>query len=143
MGGWAALVATPYYGLEITGYEENTTNNRMELMAAIRGMSLLHEPHDVQLVSDSAYLLNSIKHQWFERWFYEEERHIVKQNGLPRPNLDLWRDIQQLLCYHTVTPIKIKGHTGIAHNERVDKLAVAARKQQLDSFEVLYGSITI
>lgn len=132
-GGWSALVATPFYAVELAGYEPNTTNNRMELQAAIRGMKFLHEPHQVSLVSDSAYLLNSIKHGWFERWF---------ASGEDRPNLDLWRDIQRLLCYHTVRPVKVKGHSGHEHNERVDKLAVAARLDKQDRFEVLYGQVS-
>ena len=142
-GGWAAIVATPFYGLEITGFEENTTNNRMELMAAIRGMSLLHAPHQVNLVSDSAYMLRTIEHKWYEKWFKEQALQVNhKPLNKPRPNLDLWRDIESLLCYHIVKPIKVKGHTGIAHNERVDKLAVAARVQQQGHIEVLYGNIT-
>lgn len=132
-GGYAALLATEHYGIEITGYVPNTTNNRMELMAAIKGLSFLHAPHEVKLVSDSAYMLNTIKYKWYERWFEEK---------IPRKNMDLWSDIRDLLCYHIVEPIKVKGHTGVEHNERVDKLAVAARKNQTESFEVLYGSIT-
>lgn len=132
-GGWSALVATPYYAVELSGYALKTTNNRMELTAAIRGMKFLHEPHQVSLVSDSAYLLNSIQHGWYERWF---------NDGANRPNLDLWRDIQKLLCYHMVKPIKVKGHSGQEHNERVDQLAVAARLDKQDRFEVLYGEVS-
>jgi ribonuclease HI len=143
-GGYAALVATPYYGIEISGYEYPTTNNRMELTAAIKGLKLLHEPHNVKLVSDSAYMLNSIKHQWYLRWFDEEKRGInLKNLAKPRPNLDLWLDIETLLCYHTVEPIKVKGHSGIEHNDRVDKLACEARKQKAGRLDVLYGKIVV
>lgn len=135
-GGWSALVATSYYGVELSGWAEKTTNNRMELQAAIEGMKFLHEPHDVVLVSDSAYLLNSIKHCWFERWLNENRMYTQ------RPNLDQWLAISKLLCYHTVKPIKVKGHTGHEHNERVDKLAVAARLDKMDRFEVLYGEVS-
>lgn len=142
-GGWAAIVATPIYGIELAGCEEKTTNNRMELLAAIKGLSILHEPHIVSLVSDSAYMLNTIKNEWYYRWFYEESKGITKRNGSPRPNMDLWRDIEKLLCYHVVKPIKVKGHSGVAHNERVDKLAVAARQGQHETFEVIYGNVTV
>jgi ribonuclease HI len=132
-GGWAAIVATPSYGIQLTGCTTGTTNNRMELVAAVEGLKILHAPHQVQLVSDSAYMLNSIKHQWYYRWFQEAGHH-------PRPNLDLWLALERLLCYHTVTPVKVKGHSGVDFNERVDKLAVFARKQQTKGVEVLYGN---
>lgn len=134
-GGWSALVATPFYGVELSGWAENTTNNRMELWAAIEGLSFLHDAHMVNLVSDSAYLLNSIKHGWYERW-------ISEPNGTyKRPNIDLWLAIRKLLCYHTVIPVKVKGHNGHEHNERVDKLAVTARLDRVERFEVIYGYV--
>lgn len=138
-GGWSAIVATPSFGIEITGCELNTTNNRMEIIAALEGMKILKEPHDIKLVSDSAYMLNTIKSKWYTRWFDEAER-VPQHKGNPRPNLDLWRAMVELLCYHVVTTVKVKGHAGVEHNERVDKLAVAARKQQTTSLEVLYGN---
>lgn len=130
-GGWSAIVVTPSFGIEITGCEEKTTNNRMEMMAAIMGLKALPHPHEACLISDSAYMLNSIKHKWYERWLAQ---------GKERPNLDLWQEIAGILCYHVVKPIKVKGHSGVKWNERVDKLAKAARINQKGSLEVLYGS---
>lgn len=130
-GGYAVLVATPHWGLELWGYAKDTTNNRMELFAAIKGMQVLDGPHDIKLVSDSAYMLNSIKHKWYEEWLGQ---------GLSRKNMDLWLAMSKLLCYHTVTPIKVKGHTGVEHNERVDKLASQARVNQDEGVSILYGN---
>jgi ribonuclease HI len=131
-GGWAALVATPYFGIEITGWAEGTTNNRMEMIAAIEGLKVLHEPHRVQLVSDSAYLVSTLLHKWYEKWFTQWNYH--------RPNLDLWHQLVALSSYHEIQPIKVKGHNGHEHNERVDKLAVLARKDKLEGATILYGS---
>lgn len=137
-GGWAAIVATPYFGVEIWGYDQATTNNRMEMTAAIEGMKLLEktgEKYQIKLVSDSAYMLNSIQHQWYLNWFKE-----AQSGKYIRPNLDLWYKIAWFVGYHEVTPIKVKGHSGHEHNERVDKLAVAARKEKLRSMASLYGN---
>jgi ribonuclease HI len=131
-GGWAALVATPYFGVEICGWSAKTTNNRMEMIAALEGMKLLTNPHEVHLVSDSAYLVNAIKNDWYVRWLDEV--------GSARPNLDLWVQIQHQVHYHKVVPHKIKGHNGHEHNERVDKLAVAARKEKLEKVNFIYGN---
>lgn len=141
-GGWSALVATPSYGLEIAGFESKTTNNRMELTAVINGLKALHEPHHVTLVSDSNYVVLAIKHEWYKRWFQEQTQlTIYRRTPRPRPNLDLWLALEPILCYHRVTPIQIKGHNGHEYNERVDKLAVEARKQREERFEVLYGEV--
>lgn len=150
-GGWATIVATPYFGIEICGWAAETTNNRMEMMAAIKGMKLLgSDSFKVHLVSDSAYLLNSLKHKWYLKWL-EEEEAFYKKGHVPnkwkqgqgwiatRPNLDLWRIIQELDELHEITTIKVKGHSGHEHNERVDKLAVSARKNRTEAQEFIYG----
>ena len=131
-GGWSCIVATPASGVELWGYEYDTTNNRMEMVAAMKGMHFLPGPHEVSLVSDSAYMLNAIKHKWYEEWF---TRHYQ------RKNMDLWVEMRDLLCYHTVIPVKIKGHSGIVHNERVDKLAKEARINLDEGMNVLYGDL--
>lgn len=135
-GGWAAIVATPYFGIEISGHTSNTTNNAMEMMAALEGLRILQEPHAVSLVSDSAYLLNTLRHQWYVKWYQEEQdgRNYV------RPNIDLWKQLTKEIQKHEMTYVKVKGHNGHEHNERVDKLAVAARKEKLATAEVLYGN---
>jgi ribonuclease HI len=103
----------------------------MEMQAAIEGLASLKIPHHVYLVSDSAYLLNTLKHGWFDRW--EAER--VEHPDLPfRPNWDRWSKLVPLTRFHVVEYIKVKGHKskaegGDPYNERADKLAVEARKQ--------------
>jgi ribonuclease HI len=134
-GGWAALVCQwlpngEIKRTELTGYAHPVTNNQMEMQAAIEGLSHLIEPHHVYLVSDSAYLLNTLKNGWVKRWIKEMEDHPE----LPyRPNWDRWMALMPLVSYHEVEYIKVKGHKpkeegGDPYNERVDKLAVAARK---------------
>lgn len=135
-GGWAALVATPFFAVEISGWAEGTTNNAMEMQAALEGLRVLRGPHAVSLVSDSAYLLNTLKNRWYDKWFEE------MRNGRDyvRPNINLWRQLVKAVELHDMTYIKVKGHSGQEHNERVDKLAVAARKERLETAEVLYGN---
>lgn len=130
-GGWGSIVATPYFGVEICGWAEKTTNNRMEMIAALEGMKFLTHPHEIHLVSDSAYLINAIKNQWYVRWLEEIEG--------ARPNIDLWKQIHFQVQRHKVIPHKIKGHNGHEHNERVDKLAVTARKEKLEKVNFIYG----
>lgn len=143
-GGYAVIVATPTFGVEVFGCTTKTTSNRMELTGAIEGLKILREPHQVKLVSDSAYMINSLNHHWYEEWFREEARPVKRiREGKPhifiRPNLDLWHQLVDLVKLHDVTPVKIKGHSGHEHNERVDKLAVRARKEKIEGVEILYG----
>lgn len=133
-GGWAAIVATPISIMELTGFEEDTTNNRMEMQAAINGLLTLDKPYNVLLVSDSAYLLNTIEHKWYTRWFEEDFRDELHNSINPqgsqrkkRPNLDLWYQMRDLIKFHNIICVKVKGHDGIYLNEEVDRLAVQAR----------------
>jgi len=117
------------------GWAENTTNNRMEMLAAIQGLKALHEPHSVHLVSDSAYLLNALDKKWFEKWFADEaffDNAFARAQGrpVPRPNMDLWRIMASLIDHHEITTVKVKGHSGDYLNSHVDKVAVAARKAE-------------
>ena len=134
-GGWAALVCRwlPNDYIirdELTGYDYPVTNNQMEMQAAIEGLKHLAEPHHVYLVSDSAYLLNTLKHGWTERWIKERALHP----DLPlRPNWHLWMTLEPLVQFHQMEYIKVRGHKskeegGDPYNERVDRLAVEARK---------------
>jgi len=140
-GGWAAIVMLPDLFVELIGCAEKTTNNRMEMMAAIQGMKELKKPHKVYLVSDSAYLLNSIQNRWYNRWFADEiffDSAYAKQIGrYPRPNLDLWKIIASLAEFHEIVTVKVKGHSlesnGHEWNHKVDELALLARKEQLTS----------
>lgn len=130
-GGWAAIVRTPNTLSELVGYAEDTTSNRMEMMAVIEGLRSIKEPSRVELVSDSAYVLNSIRFQWYLNWFEETGR------SKPRPNIDLWHMIHGLTQYHDVVPIKVKGHSGDYWNHRADRLADQARREKLEYKELV------
>ena len=131
-GGWGVVIATPDRLLEFTGWATDTTNNRMEIMAAIVGLEELKTPHKVTLVSDSAYVLNTIKNGWWKAWLAGDGLKYFKGTVAPRKNLDLWERLGNLTVFHTVIPHKVRGHDGVYWNERADKLAVLARKQHLE-----------
>ena len=130
-GGWAALLqyGTPPNVKErvITGAEPETTNNRMELEAALGALEVLREPCRVALHSDSAYLVNAFNDRWIEGW---KRRGWRKSDKSPVLNRDLWERLDAENQRHDVRWIKVKGHAGNELNERVDRLAVAAMKTQ-------------
>jgi ribonuclease HI len=134
-GGWACIIMLPTRFIEIVGNAEETTNNRMEMMAAIQGLKELKFPHKIYLVSDSAYLLNSLEKKWYNRWFADEmffdSAYAKQMNRFPRPNLDLWRILASLSEFHEIVPVKVKGHSGDEWNDKVDRLSVQARTDQL------------
>ena len=99
-----------------------TTNNRMELMAAIAGMEALKEPCEVMLTSDSKYLVDAINQGWLESW---KARNWKKADRSPVLNVELWQRIDELLKIHKVTFVWVHGHTGHPYNERCDALATA------------------
>lgn len=124
-GGWGAILKYGENEKEISGGEDNTTNNRMELMAAIASLSLLKEPCEVDLYSDSKYLVDSISKGWVFSW---EKMAFVKK-GKPVPNTDLWKRILTLLRIHKVNLIWVKGHASNPYNNRCDELAVGEWKK--------------
>jgi ribonuclease HI len=117
-GGWAALLRYNGHEKEISGGEPETTNNRMEMMAVIKGLSALKKSSKVDLYTDSQYVQRGVT-EWMAGW---------KAKGWPAriKNQDLWLRIDALLTQHNVTFHWVRGHDGHAENERVDKLAVAA-----------------
>ena len=123
-GGWAAILTAPD-GTEqvLTGGERGTTNNRMELTAAIEGLAAAPEGAEVELVTDSAYVANAIKERWFDGWRRRSWRNSQRQ---PVANRDLWELLIEELESHSVTPTLVKGHAGHPENERADKLAQEA-----------------
>jgi ribonuclease HI len=124
-GGWAAILTGPD-GAEtvLTGGEFPTTNNRMELMAALEGLQATPAGSDVELVTDSSYLANAIAKGWLEGWQRKGWRTASKQ---PVANRDLWeRMIAELERHARVRPTLVRGHAGHAVNERADRLAVEA-----------------
>ena len=119
-GGWAAILEYEGREKELCGGEKLTTNNRMELIAAIEGLSALKEPCNVTLYSDSQYLVNAINKGWLDGW---KKKGWKKADKSPVLNDDLWKTISDLLEKHTVEFVWVRGHDGHAYNERCDALA--------------------
>jgi len=118
-GGWGALLR--YSGTEkkLKGAEWNTTNNRMEMMAAIKALEALTRPCDVRLTTDSKYLMTGVT-EWLPNWKANNWR--TKQKKAVK-NVDLWQMLDVLVQKHTVKWAWVKGHSGHAENELVDELA--------------------
>ena len=106
---------------EISGKNEDTTNNRMELSAIIEALSLLKEPCEVTVTSDSKYVCDAISKGWAKSW---QSNGWRKKDRSPALNSDLWEKLLKLLDVHKVSINWIKGHAGHPENERCDKLAV-------------------
>lgn len=117
-GGWGVLLRWNGHEKEMSGGESHTTNNRMEMMAVIKGLEALKKPSTVKLYTDSQYVQQGVT-QWMKGW---------KAKGWPTriKNQDLWLQIDSLIQRHNVEFIWVRGHNGHAENEIVDKLAVAA-----------------
>ncbi|NLJ70468.1 MAG: ribonuclease HI [Clostridiaceae bacterium] len=125
-GGWAAILKVGSIEKEISGFEPDTTNNRMELTAAIKGLSELNRPCKVNLYSDSAYLVKAFNEQWIANWQKNGWRNAAKQ---PVSNSDLWQELLELAEQHDIKWIWVKGHAENPYNNRCDQLAVQQIKQ--------------
>lgn len=120
-GGYAAILLYNGNSKEISGGERETTNNRMELSAMIAGLEALKEPCEVELYSDSKYVIDSIEKGWVYSWRNNNWR---KSDKKPALNRDLWEKLLMLLEIHKVSFVWVKGHAGNTYNERCDTLAV-------------------
>lgn len=118
-GGWGAILRFKGVEKEISGYEAHTTNNRMELMAAIEALARLSRPCEVTLVTDSQYLRLGIT-QWMSQWLRNGWRTSDKK---PVKNSDLWVRLHEVAGKHAVQWEWVKGHAGHPDNERADRLA--------------------
>jgi len=125
-GGWAYVIYSEEGFLtQDYGYEPIATNNSMELKAAIEGIwHLAPQKCQINLYSDSAYMINTLRHGWWKDW---EKNGWVKKNGIPTPNSAYWRELTYLLKFNPVECIKVKAHSGDKFNEYCDKLAKEAR----------------
>ena len=123
-GGWAALLIHRDRQRELSGAEPATTNNRMELTAAIMALEALSQPCDVTLYTDSQYLKNGIT-EWLPRWISRGWKTAARR---PVKNQDLWRRLHEACQRHEIRWRWVRGHAGDAANRRVDRLATAARK---------------
>ena len=124
-GGYGTIIKYKGHEKELSAGYKNTTNNRMELLAVIRGLEALKEPCIADIYSDSKYVVDAIKQGWAKRWQKNRWMRNKKEAAL---NPDLWQKLLDLLDKHTVTMHWVKGHAGHEENERCDKLAVKASK---------------
>ncbi len=120
-GGWGAILKYNGREKELSGGEENTTNNRMELTGVIKALSALKEPCQVTVTTDSKYVCDAINKNWVYSWKANGWRKADKKPAL---NVDLWEQLLELLTYHAVEFKWVKGHNDHPENERCDKLAV-------------------
>ena len=118
-GGWGALVIFPDRNLKISGYEEHTTNNRMELFAAISSLNIIKAPSLIDLHTDSMYLKNGIT-SWINQWVVNSWRS--KSNKTIK-NVDLWKKLYTFNNFHSIDWIWVEGHSGNMGNETADQLA--------------------
>ena len=118
-GGWGALIKFDEVKKEIFGGSKDTTNNQMELSAAIEGLAILKEPCSVELFTDSKYVMDGIT-QWIQNWKKNNWRTAAKKDV---KNKELWKKLDELISYHQVQWHWVKGHSGDMGNETADFLA--------------------
>jgi ribonuclease HI len=126
-GGWACILRYDARSREMSGFEAETTNNRMELTAAVRGLSALKEPCEVEIVTDSEYLKNGIT-QWIKNWKRNGWKTACKQ---PVKNRDLWEQLDEQTVRHRTKWTWTKGHASHEDNNRADELAAMAARGKL------------
>lgn len=134
-GGWGAVVADGARAKELGGYEKETTNNRMELTAAIESLRILKQSKHVEIHTDSSYVINGIT-KWVKGWQKNGWMTKEKNDVL---NKDLWQELVEVTATHTVDWKHVKGHSGIELNERVDMIANGFARQE--KVELFYGSL--
>lgn len=136
-GGWGTLLMYNKHVKEMSGFIKETTNNRMEIFAAIKGLAALKSSCKVELYSDSAYLVNAFNKGWIHNW---QRNNWKTANKKDVENQDLWRQLLLYVQKHDVTWIKVKGHSDNAFNNRCDELAtneIKIYKQALKDKEFL------
>ncbi len=126
-GGWAAVLLWGPHRKEISGWEEQTTNNRMELRAAIEALKAIREPVEVDLFTDSRYLQRGVT-EWLPRWKAQGWKRKAGKGWEPVANADLWRELEALLERHKVRFHWVEGHRGHPENTRANHLAREAMR---------------
>ena len=122
-GGWACVLKFGEHRKEMNGYMQETTNNRMELFAAISALGALKEPCRVTLYSDSSYLVDAFEKHWIEGW---RRANWVRKDGTPVPNKDLWFILMAQARKHEIQFVHVAGHSKNEENNRCDELARSA-----------------
>jgi ribonuclease HI len=131
-GGWAFVLRHVPTGKEMeqSGGERETTNNRMELTAVVKGLEALKKSSEVELFTDSVYVGKGIS-EWMPKWKANGWRRKEGKKWAEVKNVDLWQELDVLLAQHTVTYTRVAGHSGHPENDRCDELAVAAYQKFL------------
>jgi len=126
-GGWAFILRHPASGKEVeqSGGEQETTNNRMELTAVVRGLETLTRPTAVELLTDSVYVGKGLT-EWMPKWKANGWRRREGNRWAEVKNEDLWRELDELIARHQLKYTRVAGHSGHPENNRCDELAVAA-----------------
>ncbi len=128
-GGWACILRYGEHKREIFGSEPHTTNNRMELTAAIEGLKRLKESCSVEIVTDSEYVKNGIT-KWIHGW---KQKGWISSDKKPVKNQDLWMELEELVAPHEAQWKWTKGHASHEDNNRCDELASRAAREQISS----------
>ncbi len=118
-GGWGSVLLWGDHRRELSGGEKDTTNNRMEMLAVIGALEALKKPSDVNVFTDSVYVMKGIT-EWLPQWKKRNWRTASRQ---PVKNVDLWQKLEAALLHHQVKWHWVKGHSGVPENERADELA--------------------
>ena len=129
-GGWGLILRFDGREKELAGGEQDTTNNRMELTAVIRGLEALNKPCRLTVHTDSRYIVDAFEKGWLDNWIARGwRRAATKGQGKPVLNVDLWQRLLELINKHQVQFEWVRGHAGHRENERADRLAVGAIPQ--------------
>ena len=128
-GGWGVVLKSSGCKKELQGGQEWTTNNRMEMQAAVEALRSLREPCEVKIVTDSTYLKNGMQ-SWLDGW---KRKGWKTSGGKPVKNQDLWKELDELVATHRVYWHWVRGHSGVEGNERADALANEAIIQVVKS----------
>lgn len=126
-GGYGTILLYEQHRKEISGGYQNTTNNRMEILAVIRGLEILKKRCDVTVYSDSKYVVDAMTKGWVKRW---QKNGWMRNKKEPALNVDLWEEMLKLCSQHQVDFRWVKGHSGHPENERSDFLATEALKRK-------------
>ncbi len=125
-GGWGAILCWNGVEKELSGGDPDTTNNRMELTAAIMALRALKQPCDVTMTSDSKYLCDGMSKGWAASW---KKKGWKKSDNSPALNPELWDELLNLCATHSVKFVWVKGHAGHPYNERCDEMAQARARE--------------
>jgi len=133
LGGWGVLINNSNNFIELKGTQQQTTNNRMELIAVINGLKSIKENENIEITTDSMYVKNGIN-QWINNWKKNGWKTAAKK---PVKNKDLWQELDELVQNYSIKWIWVKGHSGHPGNERADQLANEAIEEFQDKNNTL------